>query len=87
MSYQVDKNLSADSVAQLCGATASIAIFQSLDAPATPFFSAQKLALTVAHCGYASSSKSHLTLLKPIHFHDVEIQGCFCVQRLAKSSP
>ncbi|KIM47897.1 hypothetical protein M413DRAFT_439591, partial [Hebeloma cylindrosporum] len=49
--FEVDKNLSADSVAQLCGATASVAIFQSLDAPATPFFSAQKLALTVAHCG------------------------------------
>ncbi|KDR85317.1 hypothetical protein GALMADRAFT_234115 [Galerina marginata CBS 339.88] len=49
--FEVDKNLSADNSAQSCGATASVAILQSLDAPATPFFSADKLALTVAHCG------------------------------------
>jgi protein phosphatase PTC6 len=48
---QVDRNLSTDDVAQSCGATASVAILHSLDAPATPFFSAQQLALTVAHCG------------------------------------
>ncbi|KAF8807704.1 protein serine/threonine phosphatase 2C [Phlegmacium glaucopus] len=49
--FEVDKNLSADDTAQSCGATASVAILHSLDSPATPFFSAQKLALTVAHCG------------------------------------
>ncbi|KAF5385318.1 hypothetical protein D9615_001419 [Tricholomella constricta] len=48
---QVDRNLSTDEVSQSCGATASIALLHSLDAPATPFFSAQTLALTVAHCG------------------------------------
>lgn len=48
---QVDRNLSTDDVAQSCGATASVAILHSLDAPATPFFSAQRIALTVAHCG------------------------------------
>jgi len=37
--------------AKTCGATASVALVHSLDAPATPFFSAQKLGLTVAHCG------------------------------------
>lgn len=40
-------------MAQSCGATASVAILHSLDAPATPFFSSKTLALTVAHCGYA----------------------------------
>ncbi|KAJ7596917.1 phosphatase 2C-like domain-containing protein [Mycena floridula] len=49
--FEVDRNLSTDVVAQACGATASVAILHSLDAPATPFFSARQLALTVAHCG------------------------------------
>ncbi|KAF8213163.1 phosphatase 2C-like domain-containing protein [Mycena galopus ATCC 62051] len=49
--FEVDQHLSADSMAQSCGATASITVLHSLDSPATPFFSAQKLALTVAHCG------------------------------------
>lgn len=49
--FEVDRNLSTDEVSQSCGATASVALLHSLDAPATPFFSAQKLALTVAHCG------------------------------------
>ncbi|EAU92668.2 hypothetical protein CC1G_01713 [Coprinopsis cinerea okayama7 len=49
--FEVDKNLSVDPVSQTCGATASVALLHSLDAPATPFFAAQKLALTVAHCG------------------------------------
>ncbi|KAJ2920813.1 hypothetical protein H1R20_g16280, partial [Candolleomyces eurysporus] len=49
--FQVDHNLSSDPMSQACGATASVALLHSLDAPATPFFSAKKLALTVAHCG------------------------------------
>ncbi|KXN83921.1 hypothetical protein AN958_01001 [Leucoagaricus sp. SymC.cos] len=49
--FEVDKNLSIDDTAEFCGATASVAIFHSLDAPATTFFSADKLSLTVAHCG------------------------------------
>ncbi|KAJ7103645.1 phosphatase 2C-like domain-containing protein [Mycena belliarum] len=49
--FEVDRNLSGDNVAQSCGATASVAILHSLDAPATPFFASRKLALTVAHCG------------------------------------
>ncbi|KAF8898867.1 phosphatase 2C-like domain-containing protein [Infundibulicybe gibba] len=49
--FEVDRNLSSDEIAQSCGATASVAIFHSLDSPATPFFSADSLALTVAHCG------------------------------------
>ncbi|KAJ7125697.1 phosphatase 2C-like domain-containing protein [Mycena crocata] len=44
--FEVDRNLSADEVAQSCGATASVAILHSLDSPATAFFSSQKLALT-----------------------------------------
>ncbi|KAH6916840.1 phosphatase 2C-like domain-containing protein [Coprinopsis sp. MPI-PUGE-AT-0042] len=49
--FEVDKNLSIDSVAEACGATASVALVHSLDAPATPFFAAKRIALTVAHCG------------------------------------
>ncbi|KIK70867.1 hypothetical protein GYMLUDRAFT_147583 [Collybiopsis luxurians FD-317 M1] len=49
--FEVDRQLSTDSMSQTCGATASVVILQSLDAPATPFFSAKRLALTVAHCG------------------------------------
>ncbi len=52
-SQQVDRNLEAEAAAKVCGSTASIAILHSLDAPATPFFSAQKIALTVAHVGCA----------------------------------
>ena len=49
---QVDKNLSSvDNTAETCGATASVVILQSLDAPSTPFFSAKEISLTVAHCG------------------------------------
>jgi protein phosphatase PTC6 len=50
-SFQVDRTLSEDRDAARSGATASVALLHSLDVPATPFFSAQKLALTVAHCG------------------------------------
>jgi len=55
--FDVDRHLSADSMAQSCGATASVAILHPLDSPATPFFSAQRLALTVAHStrGYYSA--------------------------------
>ncbi|PPQ64760.1 hypothetical protein CVT26_002704 [Gymnopilus dilepis] len=49
--FEVDKNLSVDHTAQSCGATASVAILHSLDVPSTPFFCAERLALTVAHCG------------------------------------
>lgn len=34
-----------------CGATASVALLHSLDVPAAPFFSAQQIAVTVAHVG------------------------------------
>ncbi|KAF9056492.1 phosphatase 2C-like domain-containing protein [Panaeolus papilionaceus] len=49
--FEVDRTLSMDDTALTCGATASVAILQSLDTPTTPFFSADRLALTVAHCG------------------------------------
>lgn len=49
--FEVDRNISTDEVAQHCGATASVAILHSLDSPATPFFAAHRVALTVAHCG------------------------------------
>lgn len=34
-----------------CGATASVALLQSLDVPAAPFFSAHRISVTVAHVG------------------------------------
>ncbi|PFH54778.1 hypothetical protein AMATHDRAFT_134564 [Amanita thiersii Skay4041] len=49
--FEVDRSLSSDEMAQSCGATASVAILHSLDAPATPFFASKQLSLTVAHCG------------------------------------
>jgi len=49
--FEVDRNLEAEAAAKTCGSTASIAILHSLDSPPTPFFSAQRMALTVAHVG------------------------------------
>ncbi|KIL71812.1 hypothetical protein M378DRAFT_115364 [Amanita muscaria Koide BX008] len=49
--FEIDRHLSTDKMAQMCGATASVVILHSLDAPASAFFSANKLSLTVAHCG------------------------------------
>ncbi|KAH9175475.1 protein serine/threonine phosphatase 2C [Lactarius sanguifluus] len=49
--FEVDRNLEAEAAAKVCGSTASVAILHSLDAPSTPFFSAQKIALTVVHVG------------------------------------
>ena len=52
---QVDRNLEAEAAAKVCGSTASVAILHSLDIPSTPFFYAQKIALTVVHVGCAYS--------------------------------
>ncbi|KAF8506992.1 phosphatase 2C-like domain-containing protein [Russula emetica] len=49
--FPLDRNLEAEAAAKVCGSTASIAILQSLDSPSTPFFSAQRVALTIAHVG------------------------------------
>ncbi|KAI0004218.1 phosphatase 2C-like domain-containing protein [Russula compacta] len=49
--FEVDRNLEAEAAAKVCGSTASIVILHSLDSPSTPFFSAQRMALTVAHVG------------------------------------
>ncbi|KAI0320371.1 phosphatase 2C-like domain-containing protein [Amylostereum chailletii] len=49
--FQIDRNLSEEPAAKLSGSTASVAILHSLDTPSAPFFSARKLALTVAHAG------------------------------------
>lgn len=49
--WETDRHLSEDHIAQQCGATASVAILQSLDAPATAFFASDKLSVTIAHCG------------------------------------
>ncbi|KAI0255683.1 hypothetical protein BJV78DRAFT_1172487 [Lactifluus subvellereus] len=51
--FEVDRTLGAEAAAEVCGSTASIAILHSLDSPSTLFFSAQKMALTVAHVGCA----------------------------------
>jgi len=39
----------------MSGATASIALLQTLDKPAPPYFAAKNVALTVAHVGCAVS--------------------------------
>lgn len=49
--FEIDRNLEAEAAAKVCGSTASIAILQSLDSPSAPFFSAQRVALTIAHVG------------------------------------
>ncbi|KIY63719.1 protein serine/threonine phosphatase 2C [Cylindrobasidium torrendii FP15055 ss-10] len=48
---EVDRHMSIERETQSCGATASVALIQSLDTPHVPFFAANKVALTVAHCG------------------------------------
>lgn len=51
--YQADKQFTEGDPehSATCGATASVALLQPLDLPAAPFFSAQRIALTVAHVG------------------------------------
>lgn len=49
--FEIDRNISWDPMAKTSGATASVALLHALDAPAAPFWSAQQVALTVAHCG------------------------------------
>ena len=39
---------------QRSGSTGTIALLQSLDEPAQPYFAAKKLHLTIGHCGYVS---------------------------------
>ena len=51
-----DRSLSGEKEVRRSGATASIALLQTLDKPAPPFFAAENLALTVAHVGCAGSS-------------------------------
>ena len=48
---EADRILSEGHEAKTCGATASVALLHSLDAPSTPFYAAKKIGLTVAHCG------------------------------------
>ncbi|TFY63446.1 hypothetical protein EVJ58_g3261 [Rhodofomes roseus] len=49
--FEVDKALFGEHAARDCGATASVVLLQCLDNPVTPFFTAQNVALTVAHVG------------------------------------
>ncbi|KAF8523092.1 phosphatase 2C-like domain-containing protein [Hysterangium stoloniferum] len=48
---QADRDISALKESSKQGSTASVALLQSLDGPAKAFFTADQLALTVAHCG------------------------------------
>lgn len=48
---QADKLVNEGDEAMSCGATASIALIQSFDSPATPFYASQQIGLTVPHCG------------------------------------
>ncbi|KAI0080275.1 protein serine/threonine phosphatase 2C [Panus rudis PR-1116 ss-1] len=49
--FEVDKGLETEAAANECGATASVVLLQSLDIPPGPFFTSNKLALTIAHVG------------------------------------
>ncbi|KAH7912603.1 phosphatase 2C-like domain-containing protein [Hygrophoropsis aurantiaca] len=51
--FEVDRLLSIENAARKCGATASVALLQSLDSQTMPFYSSNCLALTIAHCGDA----------------------------------
>jgi len=53
---QADRILSGEKEVRRSGATASIALLQTLDKPAPPFFAAENLALTVAHVGCVVSA-------------------------------
>lgn len=77
----MDKNLSIDDSAECCGATSSVAIFHSLDAPSTTFFSADKLSLTVAHCGWVNSFNSQALWPRMTGIH-----VCYCPLQMAALS-
>ncbi|EPT03996.1 hypothetical protein FOMPIDRAFT_1022124 [Fomitopsis schrenkii] len=49
--FEIDKALFEEHAARDAGATASVVLLQCLDNPVTPFFTSQKLALTVPHVG------------------------------------
>ncbi|GJE85742.1 protein serine/threonine phosphatase 2C family protein [Phanerochaete sordida] len=49
--FEIDRQLAIEKAAKECGATASVVLLQTLDNPVLPFFTAEKLALTVAHVG------------------------------------
>ncbi|CCO26599.1 Protein phosphatase 2C homolog 4 Short=PP2C-4 [Rhizoctonia solani AG-1 IB] len=48
---EADKRISEIPESEKCGATSSVVLLHSLEAPASPFFSSHLLSLTVAHCG------------------------------------
>ncbi|CAE6492231.1 unnamed protein product, partial [Rhizoctonia solani] len=48
---EADKRISELPESEKCGATSSVVLLHSLEAPASPFFSSQLLSLMVAHCG------------------------------------
>ncbi|KAF8634444.1 hypothetical protein AX15_000893 [Amanita polypyramis BW_CC] len=78
--FEIDRHLSSDEMAQACGATASVAILHSLDAPATPFFAAKTLALTVAHCGdtrvlLCSTNGGHVCPMTENHHADAHVES------------
>jgi len=76
--FEVDRLLSIESEAKMCGATASVVILHSLDA--SPFFSSEKLALTVAHCGDArvllcSRKGGHVYPMTEDHHPDSRVEA------------
>ncbi|KAJ6509421.1 phosphatase 2C-like domain-containing protein [Mycena vitilis] len=71
----VDRHLSADGMAQSCGATASVAILHSLDAPATPFFSSQKLALTDTRVLLCSTDGGKVCPMTENHHADARVES------------
>ncbi|KAJ7225633.1 protein serine/threonine phosphatase 2C [Mycena pura] len=73
--FDVDRHLSADSMAQSCGATASVAILHPLDSPATPFFSAQRLALTDTRVLLCSTDGGKVSPMTENHHADARVEA------------
>ncbi|PCH33846.1 protein serine/threonine phosphatase 2C [Wolfiporia cocos MD-104 SS10] len=76
--FEIDRILSIEQAAQVCGATASIVLLQSLDNPVNPFFAATQLALTVAHVGDTRvilSTKEDGRVIPMTENHHVDAHG------------
>ncbi|KAJ7357250.1 phosphatase 2C-like domain-containing protein [Mycena albidolilacea] len=73
--FEVDQHLSADSMAQSCGATASVTILHSLDSPATPFFSSKKLALTDTRVLLCSTDGGKVCAMTENHHADARVES------------
>ncbi|KIP12483.1 hypothetical protein PHLGIDRAFT_498487 [Phlebiopsis gigantea 11061_1 CR5-6] len=78
--FEIDRMLAIERAAKECGATASVVLLHSLDNPPLPFFTAEKLALTVAHVGDTRVILTHvnhgtITPMTENHHADTRIEA------------